>query len=230
MKKIKITTPENIDIEYTLADLGSRSGASLIDMVFQGILMIILIVSLLLIIYFAPYFWEKYYGWLVGTAILIFGLISYGYYIVMELSMNGQTPGKKILKIRTIRINGEPVTIQHSALRNLFKVFIDVFGIGVVMIFFTKEHRRLGDYAASTIVIIEGNKERPVTLESLQKVKVAVNYYITREEEEVLKSYMERKGRMKDCTKLQKEIKAYFTDKFEAAGVLSDFEEFIRQI
>lgn len=230
MKKIKITTPENIDIEYTLADLGSRTAASIIDMTVQGLLLIIMFVAILVLVYFAPDFWEKYYGWVTAAAIFIFALISYGYYILMELSMNGQTLGKKVLKLRAIRRNGEPVTLQHSALRNLFRVFIDMLGIGIIMMFFTKEHRRLGDYAASTIVILEANKERPVTLESLNKVNELFNYHITREEEEILRIYMERKGKMKDYSKLQQELKLYFTNKFEKSGVFSEYKAFIDKI
>lgn len=230
MKKISITTPENIEIEYNLADLGSRVAASIIDMIVQGLLLILLSIVILLIVYFSPSFWAKYYGWIVGISILVFALISYGYYIAMELSMNGQTFGKKILKLRTIRKNGEPITMQHSALRNLFRVFIDVFGVGVVMIFFNKEHKRLGDYVASTIVIVEENKGRPITLETLQNINEQFNYYISKDEEDILRSYFERKSTMKDYSKLQRELKLYFTKKFEALGILSEWEEFIMKI
>jgi uncharacterized RDD family membrane protein YckC len=179
MKKINIITPENIEVEYKLADLTSRTGAAAIDMLIQGLLLVILGIGVFLIVYFSPEFWENYYGWIIGIALIIFAIISYGYFIAMELTMNGQTLGKKILKLRTIRKNGEPITLKHSAIRNLFRVFIDVFGLGVVFIFFSKEHKRLGDYAASTIVVLEENKTSPITLESLQNNNDYINYYLS---------------------------------------------------
>lgn len=230
MKKVKITTPENIEIEYTLADIGSRVGAAVIDIMIQTIAIIILGAGVFLAVYYSPGLWENYYGWIIGVSILLGAIISYGYYILMELTMNGMTPGKKILGIRTIRNNGQPVTLKHSAIRNLFKVFIDMYGIGVVMIFLTKEHKRIGDFAASTIVVAEESRMAPVTLESLKRIDDKLSYYLSGEEHELLREYIERRYSMEDSNEIREKLKHYFTKKFEKMGVLDEFEGFIREL
>ncbi len=230
MRKINIITPENIEVEYKLADLTSRTGAAAIDMLIQGLLLVILGIGVFLIVYFSPEFWESYYGWIIGIVLIIFTIISYGYFIAMELTMNGQTLGKKILKLRTIRKNGEPITLKHSAIRNLFRVFIDVFGLGVVFIFFSKEHKRLGDYAASTIVVLEENKTSPITLESLQNNNDYINYYLSEEEQDILREYLKRKNNLENFEELRQELKLHFSKKFEALGKLSEYESFLREL
>lgn len=230
MKKINIITPENIEVEYKLADLTSRTGAAAIDMLLQGLLLVILGIGIFLIAYFSPEFWEDYYGWIIGIALILFSLISYGYFIVMELTMNGQTLGKKLLKLRAIRNNGEPITLKHSAIRNLFRVFLDVFGLGVMFIFFSKEHKRIGDFAAATIVVLEENKTSPITLESLQNHNDFINYYLSEEEQELLREYFKRKDSLENFEELRRELKAYFSKKFEALGKLEEVEELISSL
>ena len=230
MKKIKITTPENIEVEYLLADVASRGAAAVIDMLIQGILILPLIIGILLIAFFASDFWASYYGWIIGISLLILIIIVYGYFIIMELSSNGQTIGKKVLKLRTIRKNGQSITLKHSAIRNLFRIFVDMYGIGVVLIFSSKEHNRVGDYLASTIVIAEESKTRPVTLESLEKVDTNFGYYMSKEESELLREYYERKNSMENYLELQQELKLHFTNKFQKLEILSEWQNFINEI
>ena len=230
MKKIKITTPENIEVEYLLADVASRGAAAVIDMLIQGILILPLIIGILLIAFFASDFWASYYGWIIGISLLILIIIVYGYFIIMELSSNGQTIGKKVLKLRTIRKNGQSITLKHSAIRNLFRIFVDMYGIGVVLIFSSKEHNRVGDYLASTIVIAEESKTRPVTLESLEKIDTNFGYYMSKEESELLREYYERKNSMENYLELQQELKLHFTNKFQKLEILSEWQNFINEI
>jgi uncharacterized RDD family membrane protein YckC len=230
MKRIRITTPENIEVEYALADIGSRTAAALIDSMIQGVGMLLIGIAILLIRNYSSQFWSDYYGWIIGISILLCAVIIYGYYIGMELSMNGKTLGKKVLKIRTIRGNGQPLTLKHSAIRNLFRVFIDMFGVGVVLIFFSNQRKRLGDMAASTIVVIEENKTRPVTLESLESTNENFRYYISKEEFELLRDYIERKNTMEDYSELREEMKLHFTKKFETLEILEDWKKFIDQL
>lgn len=230
MKKIKITTPENIEVEYTLADIGSRASAALIDLMLQTLILIILGVGVFLVVYNAPDFWIKYYGWVIGISLFLFAAISYGYFIVAELTMNGMTLGKKLLKIRTIRTNGQPITFKHSAIRNLFRVFIDMFGFGVVFIFLTKQHKRIGDLAASTIVIAEESKTAPITLESLHRIDDKISYYISQEEYELLREYLQRKSTMERPEEIRAALKHHFAKKFEEMGVLDEWEGFIRDL
>lgn len=230
MRKIKITTPENIEVEYTLADLASRTAAVLLDMAIQSIFVILLLLADYLIFVFSPDFWSVYYGWIIGISLLIYGVINYSYFIVMELTMNGRTIGKKVMKLRTIRNNGQPLTLKHSAIRNLLRIFIDMFGVGPVLILFTKDHKRLGDMAASTIVVLEEEKTPPVTLESLQKINEHFSYYLSEEEYELLRDYFSRREKMEDCSELKGELRDYFREKFEKLEILNEWESFIKEL
>ena len=227
MKKTIITTPENIEVEYTLAGLGSRTGAALIDMIIQGIMILIIGIALIIIGYFSPVFWKEHYGWIIGGTLLVYALISYGYFTAMELSMNGMTPGKKLFKIRTIRNNGQPITLKHSALRNLFRVFLDIFGVGIVLIFFTKQNKRVGDFVASTIVVAEENKARPVTSEVLNEINGKFRYLISQDEYDVLQEYVYRRKSLADCNNLKRELNKHFESKFEKQENLIEWKTFI---
>lgn len=230
MRKIKLTTPENIEIEYKLADLGSRTAAAIIDMLIQGVILILLGLAVLLISIYSPQFWEKYLGWIIGISIVLYSLISYGYYIIMELNLNGMTPGKKVLNLRTIRNNGQPLTLKHSAIRNLFRLFIDMLGIGPVFIFFSKEHKRIGDYAASTMVIVEESNGQSITLDNLHLTDNYFSNDITTDEYELLKYYFQRRDSLENCTSIKENIKCYFENKFDRQEFSRDLKSVLDQL
>jgi uncharacterized RDD family membrane protein YckC len=88
--------------------------------------------------------------------VLIAGfVIHFGYFICWEMLYNGQTPGKKILGLRVIRDNGQPIAFTQSLVRGLFRSAVDMMYIGLFVILFSKTHKRLGDMAAGTLVISE---------------------------------------------------------------------------
>ncbi|OPJ62125.1 RDD family protein [Clostridium oryzae] len=229
MKKIKITTPENIEVEYMLGDLPSRTAAASIDMLIIGVADIALLIAILLINRFAPTFWKNYYGWIVGISMLIIAVFTYGYFIVLELTMNGRTIGKKLLKLRTIRRNGQPITFKHSAIRNLVRLFVDMTGVGVIVMFFSKEHKRVGDILASTIVIHD-KEALPVYFEGIDPQYSDFIQYLSIEEKDILTEYNVLKDSYQDSDELRDKLHRYFRDKFEALGLLEQWESYIDNI
>ncbi|MFW5999290.1 MAG: RDD family protein [Halanaerobiaceae bacterium] len=204
MNKTKVTTPENIEVEYTLAGLGSRTAAVLVDTLIQGVF----ILGISLVMYFMRGLAFSYYEWVIAAAILIIALIIYGYYIIMELNMNGRTPGKKLVNLRVVRSNGRPVTLKHSAIRNLFRVLIDMPGLGPILMFFRDDHRRIGDLVASTMVIVEEEKSQPPALdEELRQLLSEAEYRF-------LGEYLNRREQIDDATILAVRAREYFQDKF----------------
>ena len=149
MKKITIVTPANIEIEYRLAGVGSRLAAFLVDFFLQ--ILIIAVVN-----------WVIYQtvinpdGVIIGFAIVFSFVIYVGYFIACELFMNGQSVGKKILKLRVICDNGQPVGFTQVLVRGLIRSSVDMLYIGLFTILFSKQSKRLGDMAAGTVVVIEG--------------------------------------------------------------------------
>jgi uncharacterized RDD family membrane protein YckC len=135
-REILVVTPENIEIEYELAGIGTRFLANMIDIFIQsmiflgGAVAIGLVIGLLAL--FAA-FWPHSFGWVhpltsllegVITAVAFIGafLVMWGYFVWFELRWNGQTPGKRQVGLRVIRDGGYPVNIYAVLTRNLLRV------------------------------------------------------------------------------------------------------------
>lgn len=225
MREIKITTPENIEIEYTLAGLGSRTAAAVIDwLVILGIQLVILIIPLIIILSSTK--WARnYYGWIAAISMVSAALIYYGYFIISEMLLDGRTIGKKALKIRVIRDNGRPITFAHSAIRNIFKLLVDLQGVGPVLIYFNSRHKRIGDILASTIVVMENEYTLPdafyynaafQTKEAsfLEECQNGMYCFLNDEERMLLYEYFARKDILDDRgEKLKEKILLYFFSK-----------------
>lgn len=214
MSTVKITTPENIEIEYKLAALGSRTAAAAIDVLIQLTLIGLILIIVLLLGFTPSDLYNEYKSWVVAISLLLIFFINYGYFIIFEMIMNGKTLGKKIFGLRTIRANGQPIGFKHSVIRNLFRMIIDNYGIGIILIFFTKAHKRLGDYLGSTIVIIEEKKEPLYTIR-FGNENTNYKFSLTLEEKDILKDYFMRKDSLGEwADSLEKELGEYFIEKY----------------
>ena len=157
----RLRTPESVDIDYDLAGIGTRFLAALIDsLVILGAAIVILFGGLAL---FAA-------GAQNLAAILwltLYFLLIFGYYIIFETLWNGQTPGKRAMNIRVIKTSGYPIGFVEALVRNLVRI-VDAlptaYLIGAVTMFISPESRRLGDYAAGTIVVKERSFVKPAEL------------------------------------------------------------------
>lgn len=91
-----------------------------------------------------------------GLTLLVLFLLYWGYPVVLEVLLDGQTLGKKALGLRVVNANGTPVTWLPSIVRNLLR-FVDMmpffYGFGVLSGLFDRYGRRLGDLAAGTVVV-----------------------------------------------------------------------------
>lgn len=215
MRTIKITTPENIEVEYNLAALGSRTAAAGIDVLIQLALMGIILIIVLLIGLTPAELYDKYKSWAVAVSLLLIFIINYGYFIIFEMIMNGKTPGKKVFGLRTIRANGQPIAFKHSIIRNLFRIVVDIYGVGVILIFFTSSNKRLGDYLASTIVIAEEKREALFNIR-LENERTNYKISLTQEEYQLLREYFKRKDSLGEkVSEIEKELGQFFIDKYQ---------------
>jgi uncharacterized RDD family membrane protein YckC len=88
------------------------------------------------------------------TISFIFILMN-GYFIFFEGMWQGQTFGKRVAEIRVIEANGQPLSWPSSLLRNLLRIVDNILFLGILVVLIDKNERRLGDLAASTMVIRE---------------------------------------------------------------------------
>lgn len=231
MKTVKVTTPENIEIEYRLAGLGSRGAAAVIDLSIQVVVILTIILTLFALQINPKDLIDEYSGWVIGGIILLIWFIIYGYFIIFEMVMNGRTPGKKLFNLRTIRSNGQPITIKHSIIRNLFRIIIDTYGVGIITMFFSKQHKRVGDYVGSTIVIAEEKKDDLVAIGVEMNKNYNYKYSISNEEYQLLKEYHQRKNSLEESKEeLEKELGEYFAKRLEVLKNENEYEKFLDEI
>ena len=159
-RKTELELPEEINLQVELANVGSRTLAILVDI---GIGVLVLFTVYALTLLFAR---DVTTNWLTRFSsnalttlliLLIFGF-QWCYFNLFEWMWNGQTPGKRLLHLRVIKVDGSPVSGIDVLLRNLSRP-IDTLGpmglIGLVMIFVSRKAQRLGDMMARTLVIHE---------------------------------------------------------------------------
>jgi uncharacterized RDD family membrane protein YckC len=219
MKKITIITPANIELEYRLAGVGSRLAAFIIDYVIQ--LLAVALVGGIILLGFDYWLMGNPYpgGAAVGAVLLAYFLIHFGYFILFEMYMNGQSPGKKIFGLRAIRENGLPITFFNVVVRALFRASVDMLYIGLFSIMFSKQHKRLGDMAAGTVVVCENydvdisglprgtafakNDNFPFNVPSM-----------TPEESRIVDEWLRRKASLPDGgEKVRRQLEEYFEKK-----------------
>jgi uncharacterized RDD family membrane protein YckC len=93
------------------------------------------------------------YAALAGGLFLVF-VAWWGYFLLFEMMSGGQSPGKKVMGLRVVRRDGQPLSFTTSLVRNTLR-WIDQPGIGVFVMLVDSLSRRLGDMAAGTFVIRE---------------------------------------------------------------------------
>ena len=156
---VDVETPELVVLTYSVAGIGSRVLAGLTDLVIcAGVLVVVVIAIVMLGGGFSLAF-DRGASWGVAALILAQFAVLWGYYVLFEGLMDGQTPGKRLHRLRVVRDGGYSVTFGVSAVRNLVRM-LDMqpgvfYLVGLSSLFFTKRGRRLGDLVAGTIVVRE---------------------------------------------------------------------------
>ncbi len=156
--RVKFRTPESVELEFTLAGIGNRAWALLIDYLLLAVIVTVFVIVWLTLSVQLGNFWTGIFGsqaslWLMAIAFLTSIAIYAGYFVFFETLWQGQTPGKRFAKIRVVRDDGRPIGLQQATLRALLRTFDEFFFIGAFLIIFSNREKRLGDLAAGTIVI-----------------------------------------------------------------------------
>jgi uncharacterized RDD family membrane protein YckC len=152
--RLTIPTPEGVDLELTLAGVGSRFASALVDYAVQLVILVALGLVLGVGIGVSPF--SGGYGVAIFTVLAF--LLFVGYDIAFEVLASGRTPGKRLNGLRVVRDTGAPITFPSSAVRNVLRV-IDIlpgsYLVGIVSILVSSRNQRLGDHAAGTLVVRE---------------------------------------------------------------------------
>lgn len=240
--RIKYQTPESVELEFVLAGIGSRAWALLIDYHILALTLIIFL-SVWLLISVQVLDWstnvagaEKIGIWLYAIALLVNYFIYTGYFVFFETVWQGQTPGKRIAKIRVIQDNGRPIGLQQAAIRALLRLVDDTLFLGGFFIVFSRREKRIGDWVAGTVVIQIQPPSAATTLVVSEQAKLLCQQLIQQanisamlpDDFAVIREYLLRRKEMspkaKDAVaaRLAKQVKAIINLEKVPAGINSD--------
>ena len=170
-KTIEITTTQNVTIEYELAPLRERLLAWLLDFVIVvfGYILLYQIISML-------------FGSMGDSAIAFFLLpllLYFLYNIFFEIWNGGQTPGKKVMNTKVVRLDGKDPEWSDVVLRAVLQLVDSMFSagvVGVLLIKTTAKSQRFGDMAANTTVIRLYASQFAYRLEDILSISSLDNY------------------------------------------------------
>jgi uncharacterized RDD family membrane protein YckC len=162
---VRLVTPERIVFQYPLAGPFRRCFAYLIDVAIVFATVFVAAIVLLLISLGSVSS--------AGPILVAYFVIMWGYRIVFEVLLNGQTLGKRLVGLRVVSDQGVPITPAQAVLRNVvgsvdgtvpyllqpgLMGMLLMFGLASMLL--TRKFQRLGDLAAGTMVVVEERRKR----------------------------------------------------------------------
>jgi uncharacterized RDD family membrane protein YckC len=212
-----VRTPEHVELRFLIAGPGNRFLALLVDLFLQGLLFFGIMMLLSGFLWVSKWSVANLIGkgartgfglWLFALFILAFFIVQWGYFTLFETIWAGQTPGKRRQRLRVIREDGRPIGFAEAAIRNLLRSVLDsqpypLHAIGFVVGMLNARFKRLGDFAAGTVVIVErrqsvprpGSRLRAATQAALPETRPRVRQ-LAQEEVTTLQAYMRRRDEL----------------------------------
>jgi len=202
-RSLDVRTGESIELHYELAGVGSRFLAVALDLAIQiGVLLLVIITISIannssrfigrIISSSAGHHVEAvFYALLSVCAFVLF----FGYFIIFELWWSGRTPGKRALGLRVVRDAGFPLDVGASVIRNLVRiveVLLGLYTVSAICALLSRENKRLGDYAAGTIVIRD-RRFASEDIDAYMAREAPVDDGISSEDRELIERYVARR-------------------------------------
>jgi len=164
--RIEIVTPENIAFQYRVAGPFRRLPAFLIDVAIRVGVAIVGMIAFMLASRSAGVVGPGF-----GLGLLLWFGLTWFYGGLFEALWNGQTPGKRLMGIRVVSVEGQPITPFQAILRNILRVVdalpvwivylgpipvtLWLYQVGLLAALLNNRFQRLGDLAAGTMVVVE---------------------------------------------------------------------------
>ena len=145
MQRISVQTTQNVRIDYILAGIGDRILAYLIDV------LVLFAYAMLWVFLFNVLSIEPSL-----TIFVVLALPAFLYHLLCETLLDGQSIGKRQMKIKVIKLDGSSPGLGAFLMRWILRLFdLNLFGggIAVLCLAITTKDQRLGDLAAGTTVV-----------------------------------------------------------------------------
>ena len=211
-------TPESVEFAYELAGLGSRMLAALVDhLIVVGMLILTWIVAIV----GGCMTFTIGFALTIPLGILVSFVLYFGYFTWFEWRWNGQTPGKRMLDLRVIDDRGMNIDLFQAFARNLLRlvdmmpvlrvpvldfVTIGFYAVGGACALITRSHKRIGDWAAGTLVVRTRKRVMPAailapnekynTLQEDGALRSRIRQRLSLEERETLLQLCTRRGEL----------------------------------
>jgi uncharacterized RDD family membrane protein YckC len=154
----EVITTEKVPFTYRVAGIGARFLAWLLDALLIALLAFAGLMFCTVLDNYRPGLGQAaFFVWLF--------LLTWGYFLLFEWLWLGQTPGKRVLGIRVIQERGTRVSFFHSAVRNIIRIVDSLpafYVLGFAIMMGHPKQRRLGDWAAGTLVVHVDRKAKPI--------------------------------------------------------------------
>ena len=160
MSELSIITTQNVAINFRAASVGDRMLASFIDILIK--------VAYLVVVFYIFFYWmglnermETLDNWSAAAVVIVFMFPVLIYSLVLESIFEGQTLGKKLVKIKVVKIEGYQASFGDYLIRWIFRIVETnmMSGlVGLLAMILNNKTQRLGDMAAETAVITLKNK------------------------------------------------------------------------
>lgn len=156
MSQIAINSSQNVKINFNIANISERFAAWMIDNAIKGVY--ILVIYYVLFSFFnLQLLLSSLDDWSAAAVIIIITFPVHLYTLVCESLMEGQTFGKKVVKIKVVKIDGFQAGFGDYLIRWFFRL-IDIGIVGFITMIVSKNNQRLGDMASGTSVIALKNR------------------------------------------------------------------------
>ena len=160
MVELQINTTQNVNINFTAASVGERILAYGIDWIIK-IAYIIVVYQLVFNLLKINELIADMDNWSKGAIYVTFYLPVILYTLIFETLLDGQTPGKRILKIKVVKIDGYQASLADFLIRWFFRIVdLNMMSgvVALIAIITSNKNQRLGDMTAGTSVIALKNK------------------------------------------------------------------------
>jgi len=155
MVELQINTTQNVNINFVAASVGERILAYLIDLIIK-LAYVVVTYQILFKALEINEMLEDMDMWSIIAVILTFYLPVIFYSLIFETFLDGQTIGKRIMKIKVVKIDGYQASIYDYLVRWFFRIIDLNMASGIVALITiatSKKSQRLGDMTAGTSVI-----------------------------------------------------------------------------
>lgn len=155
MSELSINTTQNVNINFTVASVGHRILAYLLDLVVKAAYVIVVFYLFFYLLGLNNYM-DGIDNWSRMSIILLFYFPVIFYTLILESLLEGQTLGKKLLKIKVVKIDGYQASFGDYLMRWIFRIVDVNFSggvVGLISIVASDKSQRLGDMTAGTSVI-----------------------------------------------------------------------------